>query len=63
MYRNKTSFSDAKSVLETLENEIGKKDKIIWKFSRNIGEVIAAHHGINITFQWIPGHTNIQGKS
>ena len=32
------------------------KDKTIWKLSRTNGEVIAAH-GINITLQWIPGHT------
>ena len=53
-------FSDAKSVLEALEND-DSKDKTIRKLSRTIGEVIA-DHSINITLQWIPGHINIQGN-
>ena len=53
-------FSDAKSVLEALENE-NSKDQTIRKLSRTIGNVIADHN-INITLQWIPGHTNIQGN-
>merc|ERR1711923_34201 len=42
-------FSDAKSVLEALEND-DSKDKTIRKLSRTIGEVIA-DHSINITLQ------------
>ena len=56
--KNMTIFSDIKSVLEALENNDSKdKDKP----TRTIGDVIASH-GINITLQWIPGYTNIQGN-
>ena len=53
-------FSDAKSVLEALGNE-DLKDMTIRKLSRNISNVITAHT-IDITLQWIPGHTNIPGN-
>ena len=53
-------FSDAKSVLEALNNE-DPNDKTIRKLSRTISNFIAAH-SVNITLQWIPGHTNIPGN-
>ena len=57
---NVPSINDDKSVLEALEND-NSKDKAIQKLSRIIGEVIA-NHGINITLQSVPRHTNVQGK-
>ena len=53
-------FSDAKSVLEALRNE-DLKDMTIRKLTRTISNFIAAHT-VDITLQWIPGHTNIPGN-
>ena len=53
-------FSDAKSVLEALRNE-DLNDMTIRRLSRTISDFIAAHT-VDITLQWIPGHTNIPGN-
>ena len=53
-------FSDAKSVLQSLEH--GKKENsYIRSLSRTITEFKIAHQ-VKITLQWIPGHTNIPGN-
>ena len=53
-------FTDALSVLQALENDTGK-DKLILNLSQTIGNVISTHV-VDITLQWIPGHTQIPGN-
>ena len=53
-------FSDAKSVLQAIENA-NEKDLVIRNVSQNISNIITAYN-INVTLQWIPGHSNIPGN-
>ena len=53
-------FSDAKSVLQALEND-DSKDPVIRNLSWTLSDFIKTHD-IDITLQWIPGHTNIPGN-
>ena len=53
-------FTDAMSVLQALEN-CNIKDKKITELSQLISKVITSN-GIDITLQWIPGHTNLPGN-
>ena len=51
-------LSDAKAVLQALDNET-TKDPVIKKLT--INEIIATH-SIQVSLQWIPGHCNIKGN-
>ena len=53
-------FSDAKSVLQALEN-LNDKDPVIRSLAETISSLITTHQ-VNVTLQWIPGHSNIQGN-
>ena len=53
-------FSDAKSVLQAIENA-NEKDSVIRNLSQDISNIITAHN-IKVTLQWIPGHSNIPGN-
>ena len=53
-------FSDAKSVLQAIDNT-NEKDQVIRNLSQDISNIIVAHN-INVTLQWIPGHSNIPGN-
>ena len=53
-------LSDAKSVLQALDNET-TKDPVIKKLALTISEIIATH-SIQVSLQWIPGHCNIKGN-
>ena len=53
-------LSDAKSVLQALDNETAK-DPVIRNLALTISEMITTH-GIQVTLQWIPGHCNIKGN-
>ena len=53
-------FSDAKSVLEALQNP-PYQDQITSVIALVISNLIAAH-AVHVTLQWIPGHCNISGN-
>ena len=53
-------FSDAKSVLQALEN-LNDKDPVIRNLSDAISNLITTHQ-VKVTLQWIPGHSSIQGN-
>ena len=58
--KNIVFFSDAKSVLQALEND-DSKDPVIRKLSWTISDFINTHE-VDIYLQWIPGHTDIPGN-
>ena len=53
-------FSDAKSVLQALEN-LNDKDPVIRSLADTISCLITSHQ-VKVTLQWVPGHSNIQGN-
>ena len=53
-------FSDAKSVLQSLES--GKFDNSTIQELMKTIDCLVAEHGVKLTLRWIPGHVNIQGN-
>ena len=53
-------FSDAKSVLQSLES--GKIDNTSVKSLTKTIDTFITDHSVDITLQWIPGHANIPGN-
>ena len=53
-------FSDAKSVLQALEN-LNDKDPVIRSLSNAISNLITTYQ-VKVTLQWVPGHSSIQGN-
>ncbi|MCG8430986.1 MAG: RNAse HI domain-containing protein [Candidatus Omnitrophica bacterium] len=54
-------FSDSKSALEALESP-PYQERIIADDAKNIDNLLTAYD-VQLTLQWIPGHTNICTKS
>ena len=57
---NLVVFTDAKSVLQALDNS-NDKDLVIRNLADSISNLITTHK-VMVTLQWIPGHSHVQGN-
>ena len=53
-------FTDAKSVLQALDNS-NDKDLVIRNLADSISNLITTHK-VMVTLQWISGHSRVQGN-
>ena len=53
-------FSDSKSALEALENQQSRNDEV-QRLAQSIDRLHKSHK-VNITLQWIPGHSEVEGN-